>query len=81
MNIKVASEKTGLTKRAIKYYEDEGLIHPLKNCDNNYREYSEKDIIKLNLIGALRTLDIPLVDIKNVIEFKKSIPDVMKEVE
>ncbi|MBC2582267.1 MerR family transcriptional regulator [Clostridium sp. DJ247] len=79
MNIKVASEKTGLTKRAIKYYEDEGLIHPLKNCDNNYREYSERDIVKLNLIGALRAVDIPMFEIKNVIEGKKSIPDVMKD--
>ncbi|MBX4261211.1 MerR family transcriptional regulator [Clostridium estertheticum] len=38
MNIKVVSEKTGLTKRAIKYYESEGLISPLKNNDNNYRQ-------------------------------------------
>jgi len=39
MNIKIASEKTGLTKKAIKYYENEGLINPLKNSENNYREY------------------------------------------
>ncbi|MCB2297979.1 MerR family DNA-binding transcriptional regulator [Clostridium tagluense] len=46
MNIKAAAEKTGLTKRAIKYYEIEGLITPLKNIENNYREYTCQDVIK-----------------------------------
>jgi len=79
MNIKGVSEKTNLTKRAIKYYEDEGLINSIKDSDNNYREYSEKDIIKLNLIGTLRAVDISIIEIKDVIEGGKSIPDVMKE--
>ncbi len=79
MNIKMVSEKTGLTKKAIKYYESEGLIYPAKNVENNYREYTEEDLIKLNLIGALRALDIPVCEIRNVIEGKKSIPKVMNQ--
>ncbi|MBU3169922.1 MerR family transcriptional regulator [Clostridium estertheticum] len=77
MNIKTASEKTGLTKKAIKYYENEGLITPLKKCENNYREYSNDDIIKLNLIGALRALDITIVDIKDVVMGRKSLPETL----
>lgn len=79
MNIKVASERTGLTKKAIKYYETEGLIIPSKNSENNYREYSEADIVKLNLIGALRMLDIPIAEIKKVIEGNKSMHKIMQE--
>lgn len=79
MNIKIASEKTGLTKKAIKYYESEGLIHPSKNVENNYREYADADIVKLNLIGSLRVLDIPIVEIREVVESRKSIPKVMKD--
>ena len=79
MNIKDAAEKTGLTKRAIKYYEGEGLIMPLKNIQNRYREYTCKDVIKLNLIGALRAVDIPIVQIKTVIDGNKSIPEVMRQ--
>ena len=60
MNTKDAAEKIGLTKKAIKYYEGEGLIMPLKNIENNYREYTCQDVIKLNLIGALRAVDIPV---------------------
>jgi len=77
MNIKTASEKTGLTKRAIKYYENEGLITPSKKCENNYREYSNDDIVKLNLIGALRALDITIIDIKDVVTGRKSLPETL----
>ncbi|WP_195604153.1 MerR family transcriptional regulator [Clostridium tyrobutyricum] len=78
MNIKIAAEKTGLTKKAIKYYECEGLINPSKNSSNNYREYTDTDIVKLNLIGALRVIDIPVSEIKCLIEGNKSLPDIMK---
>jgi len=77
MNIKIASEKTGLTKKAIKYYENEGLITPSKKCENNYREYSNDDIVKLNLIGALRALDITISDIKDVVMGVKSLPETL----
>lgn len=79
MNIKTAAEKTGLTKKAIKYYESEGLINSLKRCENNYRDYSEEDIVKLNLIGALRALDIPILDIKDVVAGKKSFQEILME--
>ena len=32
--------KTGLTTPAIEYYEEKGLIKPLKS-ENGYRDYSE----------------------------------------
>jgi len=79
MNIKVVSEKTGLTKRAIKYYESEGLISPLKNNDNNYREYTDNDIVKLNLIGALRIIDIPICEIKSLVAGDKGLQDIMND--
>ncbi|MBV4417799.1 MerR family transcriptional regulator [Clostridium tyrobutyricum] len=79
MNIKIAAERTGLTKKAIKYYESEGLINPSKNSSNNYREYTDNDIVKLNLIGALRVIDIPVSEIKCLIDGNKSFPDIMKD--
>ncbi|KOC36678.1 MerR family transcriptional regulator [Clostridium botulinum] len=79
MNIKLASEKTGLTKKAIKYYESVGLINPSKNSENNYRDYTEKDIIKLNLIASLRILDIPISEIKLLIEGNKTIDKVLTD--
>lgn len=78
MNIKIVSEKTGLTKKAIKYYESEGLINPSKNNCNNYREYTDEDIVKLNLIGALRAIDVPTMEIKSLVDGAKDLQAVMK---
>ncbi|WBW98109.1 MerR family transcriptional regulator [Oceanirhabdus sp. W0125-5] len=79
MNVKSVSEKTGLTRRAIKYYEKEGLINPKKNEENNYREFTNEDITKLNLIAALRMLDIPIPNIKEVIQGEKPLNIIMKK--
>ncbi|WP_160673220.1 MerR family transcriptional regulator [Clostridium sp. C8-1-8] len=78
MNIKEVALRTGLTKRAVKYYEDFGMIKPHKNEENLYREYSEEHVIKLNLIAALRMLNIPLEDIKEILEGKRQFNEVMK---
>jgi len=79
MNIKTASQKTGLTKKAIKYYESENLINPSKNIENNYREYTDEDIVRLNLIATLRTLDIPIAQIRSLLEGNKNLQEVMKD--
>ena len=57
---------TGLTKKAISYYEKQGLIKPRK-FSNGYREYSEDDIALLNEISLYRKLDISIKDIKIII--------------
>ena len=60
---------TGLTKKAISYYEKQGLIKPRK-FSNGYREYSEDDIALLNEISLYRKLDITIKDIKIIIKNK-----------
>ncbi|MBC7342044.1 MAG: MerR family DNA-binding transcriptional regulator [Clostridia bacterium] len=40
MNIWEVAKATGLTKKAIRYYEKMGLLSPAINQDNNYRDYS-----------------------------------------
>jgi DNA-binding transcriptional MerR regulator len=70
MNIKRASEITGLTKKAIKYYEEAGLIILKKNRENGYREYDATHIERLNLISALRALGISINEIDKCLEDK-----------
>lgn len=60
---------TGLTKKAISYYEKHGLIKPRKG-DNGYREYSKYDVALLNEISLYRKLDISIKDIKMIIKSK-----------
>ncbi|WP_066889223.1 MerR family transcriptional regulator [Clostridium nigeriense] len=57
---------TGLTKKAISYYEKQGLIRPIK-ASNGYRDYSKEDINLLNEISLYRKLDISINDIKIIV--------------
>lgn len=65
---------TGLTKKAISYYEQQGLIKPIRGV-NRYREYSQLDVKLLNEISSYRKLDICISDIREIInnENKKEI--------
>lgn len=68
MNIKEAEKLTGISKRNIRFYEQKGMLHPARNQDNDYRDYSPQDIERLKLIRALRMVDMPLEEIQNVLE-------------
>ncbi len=50
--IGIAKEKTGLTARQIRYYEEVGLIKP-ERTESNYRIYSKQDIQRLKKIKEL----------------------------
>ncbi len=61
---------TGLTRKAILYYEDKGLIRPHKE-ENNYRSYSEEDVDRLLQISIYRKLGLSLLEIKNILSTKE----------
>lgn len=55
-------KETGLTRKAIEYYEDKGLIHPQKS-GNGYRDYSTKDLEILKKVSIFRKLGMSISDI------------------
>ena len=61
---------TGLTRKAILYYEDKGLIRPHKE-ENNYRVYSQDDVEKLLKISIYRKLGLSISEIKNILDSKE----------
>lgn len=65
MLIKDVCRECKLTKKAIEYYEQQGLISP-KIEDNGYRNYSDEDISILKEIGVLRKLGLSIADIKDI---------------
>ena len=77
MNAKQAEEKTGITRRNLRFYEQQGLIHPARNPENDYRDYRDADIEILKKIRALRMLDVSLEDIASVLKEEKSLQQVM----
>lgn len=66
MKINEVSTMTGMTKRAIKYYEEKGLLH-IKKKENGYRSYTMEDVKRLKEIALYRKLDISLPDIQQLL--------------
>ena len=63
MQIKEVEVTTGLTKKAIRYYEECGLINISKK-ENGYKEYNEENVNTLLLIKKYRLLDFSVDDIR-----------------
>lgn len=64
MRIKEVEKATGLTAKAIRLYESKGLLSVARESENDYRDYSEADVHRLQNIAVLRRLDIPVKEIK-----------------
>ena len=62
MRIKEVEDLTGLTRKAIRYYEENGLIQTVKGA-NGYKEYDEETVKCLLEIKKLRLLDFSVSDI------------------
>lgn len=78
MNIKTVEQKTAITSQNIRYYEKVGLINPKRNLLNSYREYTQEDIRKLKLIKMFRMIDMPVEQIKSLLNEEISIQDAVK---
>ena len=77
MKIKEIEIQTGITSHNIRFYEKEKLIFPKRNPLNGYREYTEQDVELLKRIKLLRMLNVPVSDIRECIEGKKQLSDVL----
>ena len=78
MNIKQASEQSGVSAPNIRFYEKEGLLTPARRQGNDYRVYTAGDIRTLKLIRMLRMLDVPLPTIKAVLRGEQPLQQVLQ---
>ncbi|MDA5095848.1 Cu(I)-responsive transcriptional regulator [Aliiroseovarius sp. KMU-50] len=61
MNIGEVSKRTGLRPKTIRYYEDIGLVKPLRDL-NDYRVFRETDLHKLIFLSRARGLGFAIGD-------------------
>jgi DNA-binding transcriptional MerR regulator len=67
MKIKEAAERLGISQRAIRFYEKQGLLSPSRQQHNGYRAFGEEDIWRLQTIVALREAGMPIADIRTAL--------------
>ena len=66
--VKDVAEISGVSIRTLRYYDEIGLLKPTQITEAGYRLYDNKALEKLQEILFFRELEIPLVEIKNIME-------------
>ena len=66
--VKEISDLTGISVRALHYYDEIGLLKPTNKSEAGYRLYDDKALETLQQILFFREFDIPLKEIKAVME-------------
>ena len=66
--VKEISDLTGISVRTLHYYDEIGLLKPTKKSDARYRLYDDKALETLQQVLFFREFDIPLKEIKAVME-------------
>ena len=72
MKIKQVEELVGITRKNIRFYEEQGLLN-VERAENGYREYHKEDVIRLQEIKLFRKMDISIEDMRALFEKKKSL--------
>ena len=66
--VKEIAKLTGISVRTLHYYDEISLLNPTQKSEAGYRLYDEKALETLQQILFFREFDIPLKDIKTVIQ-------------
>lgn len=78
VKIREVSSKYNITARALRYYEDMGILNSTRSEGATYRMYDEEAVRRIEQILILRKLNISIKDIQRI--FKASGSDVVLEV-
>lgn len=69
LQIGEVAERTGVTQRTLRFYEEKGLLKPPTRLEGGFRLYSEDDVARVERIKRLQTLlGFTLADIKEMVE-------------
>lgn len=78
MKINEVEALSGISKKNIRFYEEQGLLNPKRNAENGYREYCDEDVQILRRIRLLRKLDVPIDEIRQMFSGTHTVGDGMR---
>lgn len=78
MRINEVEQLVDITKKNIRFYEEQGLLNPARNEVNRYREYTEEDVAVLQKIKLLRKLNVPISEIRRMQNEQLPLEDCLK---
>jgi DNA-binding transcriptional MerR regulator len=77
LQIGEVAERTGVTQRTLRFYEEKGLLKPPSRMDGGFRLYSEEDVKRVDKIRRLQELlGVSLADIKEMVEAEQVLREI-----
>ncbi|WP_246063841.1 MerR family transcriptional regulator [Blastococcus colisei] len=67
MQIGQVAERTGLSLRTIRFYEENGLVIPTARSDGGFRLYSEADVARLDVVKRMKPLGFTLEEMQELL--------------
>lgn len=77
MIISKVCKVTGLTKKAVEYYIERGLVNP-EIDESGYREFSKMDIDTLRQVSVLRMLGVTVQEIKAILQSSQQVEELRR---
>jgi DNA-binding transcriptional MerR regulator len=68
MQIGEVAERTSLSLRTIRYYEEVGLVPPSARTQGGFRLYTEDDVARLMLVKRMKPLEFSLEEMRGLLE-------------
>jgi DNA-binding transcriptional MerR regulator len=70
MRIQEFAQLTGLSTKTVRYYESIGILPSPQRTSNGYRDYSEKDLERARFVAGIRSLDLSLDEIAEILAMR-----------
>jgi len=72
LKIGEVARRSGLSVKTIRFYCDQGLIRPSGRSEGGYRLFGAEVFTELALIRTLKGMEIPLQDVRRILESRRS---------
>ncbi|MFC8596755.1 MerR family transcriptional regulator [Isoptericola sp. NPDC057191] len=68
MHIGAVAERTGLSLRTLRHYDDVGLLRPSGRTDGGFRLYTERDVERLLVVRRMKPLGFTLEEMSDLLD-------------
>ncbi len=75
MQIGEVAERTSLSLRTIRYYEEVGLVPPSARTPGGFRLYTEADVERLMVVKRMKPLEFSLDEMRDLLEILDALVD------
>jgi MerR family transcriptional regulator, copper efflux regulator len=72
LKIGEVASRSGLSVKTIRFYCDQGMIRPIGRSEGGYRLFAVEVFAELDWIRTLKTMEIPLQDVRQILESRRS---------